>query len=119
MGAVEEYLSGLEGVEREAVGRVLGRALELVPEAEESRSYGMPTLRYRGKPLISAIVTKSHVGVYPFSSAVIAALSMDLGGFSPSKGAIRFQLDAPLPDDVLDRIVLARRDEIDAGSTHR
>ncbi len=50
---------------------------------------------------------------------MIAALSADLGGFSPSQGAIRFQVDAPLPDDVLDRIVLARRDEIDAGSTHR
>jgi uncharacterized protein YdhG (YjbR/CyaY superfamily) len=116
MGAVAEYLSGLEGEQREAVARVLGRAAELVPDAEEGHSYGMATLRYRGKPLISALARKSHIGVYPFSSSAIAALSGDLAGVVHSKGAIQFTTSAPLSDDLLDRLILTRRDEIDASA---
>ena len=119
MGDVAEYVAGLDGVERTAVARVVDRARELVPATEEGRSYGMPALRYRGRPLVAVQVTRSHVGLYPFSSAIIEALSTELAAFHPSKGAIRFQPEAPLPDDVLDRIVLARRDEIDAGPARR
>lgn len=119
MGEVDDYVASLAGAERAAVARVLDRARELVPDAEEGHSYGMPALRHRGSPLISIVVTKSHIGLYPFSPAIIEAMSADLAPFSPSKGAIRFQPSAPLPDDVLDRIVLARRDEIDTSRTRR
>ena len=113
MGEVGDYVASLAGAERDAVTRVLDRAREMVPDAEEGRSYGMPALCHRGRPLLAVVVAKTHIGLYPFSSSVIAALSADLAGFSTSKGAIRFQPDVPLPDDVLDRLVLARRDEID------
>lgn len=114
MGDVTDYVAGLAGAEQAAVAHVMDRARALVPEAEEGRSYGMPALRHRGSPLLSAQVTPTHIGLYPFSPAVIEALSADLAGFDVSKGTIRFQPDRPLPDDILDRLVLARRDEIDA-----
>jgi uncharacterized protein YdhG (YjbR/CyaY superfamily) len=114
MGDVSDYLDTLDGPERDAVARVLDRARSLVPDADEGRSYGMPALRYRGSPLLSVMVTKQHLGLYPFSPEVLAALADDLTGFRTTKGSVSFQPDAPLPDDVLDRIVLARRAEIDA-----
>jgi len=114
VGDVEDYLATLSGAERDAVARVYERARALVPDVEEGRSYGMPALRYRGSPLVSAMVTRTHVGLYPFSPDVVAALAGDLDGFRTTKGSVSFQPDAPLPDDVVDRLVLARRDEIDA-----
>ena len=119
MGEVAEYVASLEGEQRTAVARVLDRARALVPDVEEGHSYGMPALRHRGSPLVAVTVTRSHIGLYPFSPAIIAAMSADLAPFAPSKGAIRFQPEAPLPDDLVDRIVLARRDEIDTRRTRR
>ncbi len=114
-----DYVASLAGAERDAVARVMDRARELVPDVEEGRSYGMPALRHRGRPLLAVVVTKSHIGLYPFSPPVIAAMAGALAAFDVSKGTIRFRPDAPLPDDALDRIVLARRDEIDTALSQR
>jgi uncharacterized protein YdhG (YjbR/CyaY superfamily) len=116
MGEISDYVSTLDGAERAAVEHVIARARRLVPDADEGRSYGMPALRYRGSPLLSVQVTASHIGLYPFSPGVIESLTAELSTFDRSKGTIRFQPDRPLPDDVLDLLVLARRDEIDAKS---
>jgi uncharacterized protein YdhG (YjbR/CyaY superfamily) len=114
MGDVTDYIATLDGAERAAVEHVIARARHLVPDADEGRSYAMPALRYRGSPLLSVQATKTHIGLYPFSPAAIDSLAADLSAFDRSKGTVRFQPDHPLPDDVLDRLVLARRDEIDA-----
>lgn len=113
MGEVTYYIESLDGAGRDAVAHVIGRARELVPDAEEGMSYGMPALRYRGSPLISAMETKKHVGVYPYSPAVIDVLAPELGGYHVTKGSIGFRPGAPLPDAVVDRLILLRRDEID------
>ena len=86
-----------------------------MPEAVEGVSYGMPALRYRDSPLVSVMSTKDHLGLYPFSPAVVTAVSDELDGFSWSKGTIRFTAEHPLPDGLVDRIILLRRDEIDAA----
>lgn len=114
MNEFTDYIASLDGAARDAVEHVRTRALELVPDAEEGVSYGMAALRYRGSPLVSARATAKHIGLYPFSPPAIEALGPDLAGFSTSKGTVRFAPEHPLPDDVLDRIILFRRDEIDA-----
>lgn len=111
------YVASLDGAARDAVDHVRARALQLVPEAEEGVSYGMAALRYRGSPLVSARATAKHIGLYPFSPPTIEALAPELPGFSTSKGTVRFTAEQPLPDEVLDRIILFRRDEIDAMHT--
>jgi uncharacterized protein YdhG (YjbR/CyaY superfamily) len=114
MDEFTEYIASLDGGARDAVEHVRARALQLVPDAKEGVSYGMAALRYRGSPLVSARATARHIGLYPFSPPAIEALAPDLAGFSTSKGTVRFTPEHPLPDDVLDRIILFRRDEIDA-----
>ena len=114
MNEFTEYIAGLDGAARDAIEHVRARAVQLVPDAEEGVSYGMAALRYRGSPLVSARATAKHIGLYPFSPPAIEALAPDLAGFSTSKGTVRFTPERPLPDDVLDRIILFRRDEIDA-----
>lgn len=116
MGALSDYIDGLGPAEREVLERIRARAVELVPDAEEGQGYGMPALTYRGRPLLSVRATKTHLGYYPFSADVIDRLRGDLEGLDRSKGTIRFQPEHPLPDDLVTRLVVLRRDEIDAAA---
>ncbi|WP_418276794.1 iron chaperone [Isoptericola jiangsuensis] len=115
MGEVSEYVESLSGADRALVEGVYGRARALVPDAQEGRSYGMPALRYRGRPLVAARASADHVGLYPFSSDVLAAEAEALAGLRTTKGSVSLDRDAALPADVVDRLVTARRDEIDAA----
>jgi len=115
MGEVSDYIAALEGAERDVIERIRARAVSLVPEAVEGVSYGMPALRYRDSPLLSVMSVKGHMGLYPFSPPVVSAVAGELEGYSLSKGTIRFTPEHPLPDSVVDRVILLRRDEIDTA----
>lgn len=77
-------------------------------------SYGMPALRFHGKPLVAVVAARGHLSLFPFSSAVVEAVAPDLVGHSLSKGTIRFDVDHPLPTAVIERIVDLRLAEIGA-----
>ncbi|WP_173922951.1 iron chaperone [Agromyces sp. Marseille-P2726] len=113
MGELTDYIASLDDPEQGIIEHIRARAITLVPEAVEGMSYGMPALRYRDSPLVSVMSAKGHIGLYPFSPAVVAAVSDELDGYSWSKGTIRFTPEHTLPDALVDRIVLLRRDEID------
>jgi uncharacterized protein YdhG (YjbR/CyaY superfamily) len=114
MGELSDYLGGLGEPARSVLTHIRDVATGLVPGVEEGRSYGIPALIHRGKPLLGLQVTARHLSLFPYSSAVVAAVAGDLGGFSLSKGTIRFTPERPIPDAVLTRVVELRRGEIDA-----
>jgi uncharacterized protein YdhG (YjbR/CyaY superfamily) len=109
----DEALEGLSQPERQALTAIIYQVRELVPEAEEGRSYGLPALVYRGKPLLGFAATKKHLSVYPFSPAAVEAVRDRLTGFNASKGTIRFTVEQPLPNDVVIQLVQTRVHEID------
>ncbi|WP_029289334.1 iron chaperone [Cellulomonas sp. HZM] len=113
MSELSEYLESLPEPRRGLVEGVYARARALVPDATDGIGYGMPALVLHGKPLLSVMSAKTHVGVYPFSPGALDTVRDELAGWSTSKGTIRFDESSPLPDDLVDRLVLARRDEID------
>lgn len=115
---IDAYLEGLDPEDRAVVSRAYGVAGSVVAEAgvgaTQGRSYGMPALMYQGKPVLSVMRAKKHVGVYPYSGAVIAELFDVLDGVDHSSGAVRFPLGAPVPERVLRALVACRMAEIDA-----
>jgi uncharacterized protein YdhG (YjbR/CyaY superfamily) len=115
MAELTEYIASLDEPARSVVEGWRARALELVPGAEEGKSYGMAALRYRGRPLISVVATKSGYSVFPFSAEVVEQVLPQLPGFSSTKGGIRFTDSQPLPDAAFTALVTARRDEIDSA----
>jgi uncharacterized protein YdhG (YjbR/CyaY superfamily) len=119
MGEVSEYVDGLDEPARSTIDAIYRVARETVPDAVEGVGYGMPALRYREKPLLSIMQAKAHLGLYPFSPAVIESVADRLGGFDRAKGTIRFTPEHPLPDDVVADLVRLRRDEIDATAGRR
>lgn len=119
MGEVGDYVAGLDEPARSAIDAVYRVARATVPDAVEGVGYGMPALRYRDKPLLSVMQAKAHLGLYPFSPAVIESVADELVGFDTAKGTIRFTPRHPLPDELVGRIVSRRRDEIDAAAGRR
>jgi uncharacterized protein YdhG (YjbR/CyaY superfamily) len=116
MGTVDDLLAELDPEDREPVARLYAIARRVAPEAEQGLGYGMPALVYRGKPLISVMRAKKHIGVYPFSPAAVTAVADSLTGhpgIGIDKGTIRFQPQHPLPDHVVEALVQARKEQID------
>ena len=111
---VTHYIAGLEGPNRKAVAAVVKRVRVLMPEVEEGVSYAMPALLWHGKALLAVVVRKRFIAVYPFSGKVISALAGDLAAFRTTSGSVSFTPEAPLPGAVIDKLVKARRAEIQA-----
>lgn len=112
MGTMDDYLAGLEPATRAVLEHMRDIALEVVPDAEQGRSYGMPVLTVDGQAAMGLRAGKKHLSLYPFSGSVVGAVADRLDGLSVSTGTIRFTVGNPLPDDLL-RVVVARRvDEI-------
>jgi uncharacterized protein YdhG (YjbR/CyaY superfamily) len=116
MGTVDDYLTGLELADRTVIARVYAVAADEVPDAEQGRGYGMPALVYRGKPLLSVMRAKKHIGIYPFSPDAVAEVAEAVEavpGTGLDKGTIRFQPESPLPEDLVRRLVRRRRSQIE------
>ncbi|ELT43020.1 iron chaperone [Arthrobacter nitrophenolicus] len=112
MGVVDDALAELPEADRECLQHVIEIARQLVPEATEGMSYGMPALKLDGKPLLGVVAAAKHLSVFPFSPEVVEAVAGRLAGFSLSKGTIRFTAEHPIPDDVVEDVVRLRQAEI-------
>jgi uncharacterized protein YdhG (YjbR/CyaY superfamily) len=105
VSTVDEYVQGLTPGQRQQFERVRRIVKRLVPEAEETISYGIPTFKYRGKYLIYFAAHKNHMSVYPTVGAVEATKG--------TKGTFQFTEDDPVPEDVVVKIVSHRKSEIE------
>ena len=73
--------------------------------------YGMPTIRLQGKAIIGFDAHKNHIGIYPYSSQVIATIE-ELGAYDTTKGAIREKLGYLLPNVLIEKIIRERLKQV-------
>lgn len=112
MTAIDDYLTSVEPSKRKELERIRALAKQIVPDAEEAIVYGMPTLKYQGKPFLGFDAHKQHIGIYPYSGQVIETLKGQLHGYGFSKGAIRVPLDHPISEEMLKQIIDLRLKQI-------
>lgn len=108
--SIDEYISSFPVSTQKILKSVRKTIKELVPEAIEAISYGMPTFKLNGN-LVHFAGYKSHIGFYPTPSGV-EAFKKDLEKYKTSKGAIQFPLDKPMPLDLFKKIVKYRVKEM-------
>jgi uncharacterized protein YdhG (YjbR/CyaY superfamily) len=108
MGLIDDFLRKVEPSKRAQLERIRELAHEMVPGAEETISYAMPTLKFEGKAFLGFNAHADHIGIYPFSGRVIPQLKEELRGYVVSKGAIRVPLDRPITKRLL-KLVISRR----------
>jgi len=116
VSAIDDYLKKVEPSKKKALARIRALAREVVPSAEEAISYGMPTLKYQGKPFLGFDAHKNHIGIYPYSGHVIEKLKEELREFQFSKGAIRVPLDKPISKTTLRKVIALRLNAIRADA---
>jgi uncharacterized protein YdhG (YjbR/CyaY superfamily) len=116
MSAMDDYLDTRAPDQRAALARVREIVAELVPDAQEGRSYGMPAFIYAGRPLLGFRAAQKHLSIFPFSPAAIEAVSERLDGFHLAKGTIRFTPGQPVPEAILADLIQIRQREITASS---
>jgi len=88
--------------------------LELVPEAEEVVSYGMPAFRYKGKVVAGLMAARNHVGYYPFSGSVLHLFDEELKKYSKTKSALHVPVDSPLSKAIIKNFLM--REYLNADS---
>ena len=110
---VEAFLAALPDEQRDALESLRATIRSVVPTATEGISYGIPTFKLNGRPLVGFGAVKGHCAFYLMSTAVMDAHRDELAAYDLGKGTIRFQPDAPVPAALVRTLVEARIAEND------
>jgi uncharacterized protein YdhG (YjbR/CyaY superfamily) len=70
MSLIDDYLKTIEPSKRKQLERIRMLAKEIVPSAEETISYKMPTLKYEGKAFLGFDSHADHIGAERRASLV-------------------------------------------------
>ena len=101
---VDEYIAAFPTEQREKLMQVRKAIRDVLPNADEVISYGMPTYRQK-QNLIHFAAMKKHIGIYPGDKAA-AFFAEKLQPYSVSKGTIRIPWNRELPLDLIQEIAL-------------
>lgn len=103
---IDAFISGAPSASRVKLTELRTLLKKLVPEAEETIAYGIPTLRLNGN-LVHFSGYRHHIGFYPGADA-IAYFKQEIAQYPSAKGSVQFPLDEPLPVQLITRMVQFR-----------
>lgn len=101
---INDYIASFPAEVQLVLEDLRARAHAAAPGAEETISYGIPTLRLDGRILVHFAGWKDHVSIYPVPEGD-EQLTRELAAHQTGRGTLRFPLDQPLPDDLIDRVL--------------
>lgn len=106
---IDEYIQAFPPPVQKKLTEIRTLVRALTPGVKERISYGIPTF-YLKRNLVHFAGYAKHIGFYPGASG-IEAFASELAGYKHAKGSVQFPLDAPLPVDLITRIVQFRAEE--------
>jgi uncharacterized protein YdhG (YjbR/CyaY superfamily) len=105
---VDQYLAALDEPKRATLAQLRQSILDVLPEAEQGISYGAPAFKVRGKTIAGFAAFKNHLSYLPHSGSVFPQLEDELKGYATSLGALRFDIDRPLPVPLVEKLIAVR-----------
>lgn len=108
---IDDYIASFPDDVRVILEKVRRSIRSVVPEAEETMSYQMPTVTVNGKYLVYFAAWKHHIALYAVPTAP-EDLERRLAPYREAKDTVKFPLTKPIPYDLIERIVallVARR----------
>ena len=109
---IDSYLAGVGEPKRSTLQQLRECVLEVIPDAEECISYGLPAFKVKGKTVAGFGAFKNHLSYLPHSGSVLPALAADLAGYEGTQGSLHFPVDQPLPPALVDKLVTTRLREL-------
>jgi uncharacterized protein YdhG (YjbR/CyaY superfamily) len=104
---IDEYLAGVPDDKRAALQRLREQIHAAAPDATEAISYGMPAFKLDGRWFLGFAATKDSCSFYA-GRAPLEALADELAGYRLWKGTINFKPDAPLPPELVTKLIQVR-----------
>jgi uncharacterized protein YdhG (YjbR/CyaY superfamily) len=105
---IDQYLDGVEEPKRATLALLRQTILDLLPDAEQGMSYGLPAFKIRGKTIAGFAAFKNHLSYLPHSGSVFPQLKGELEDYSTSSGALRFDIGHPLPGPLVEKLIAVR-----------
>lgn len=109
---IDSYLAELDEPKRGTLQQLRQSVREVIPEAEECISYGMPAFKLKGKTVAGFAAFKNHLAFLPHSGTVLSALADELVDYDMSKGSLHFAVGEPLPPDLVRKLITTRLREL-------
>jgi uncharacterized protein YdhG (YjbR/CyaY superfamily) len=106
---VDRYLTSLEEPKRSTLDALRRTILDIVPEAEQCISYGVPAFRLQGKVIAGFAAFKNHLSYLPHSGCVFPELGDTISHYKTSSGALQFPVDKPLPKALVKKLIAIRK----------
>jgi uncharacterized protein YdhG (YjbR/CyaY superfamily) len=105
---IDRYLADLDEPKRSTLQRLRQTILDVIPEAEEGISYGVPAFRLQGKVVAGFAAFKNHLSYLPHSGSVFPELGVELAPYKMTRGSLHFPIDSSLPKSLVERLVSVR-----------
>ena len=105
---IDAYLAAVDEPHRSTLKAVRQSIAEIIPDAEQVMSYGMPGFRLNGKMIAGLAAFKNHLSYFPHSGMVLPELSAELEAYHTNAGTLRFTVDKPLPKRLLKKLIAVR-----------
>jgi uncharacterized protein YdhG (YjbR/CyaY superfamily) len=105
---VEEYINQFEGDTKNRLEQVHILLKNLLPEAQEKISYGVPTFYNENGYIVYFAGYKDFVSIYPVHLAPTVAQLVQ--PYLSGKSTARFYHKNPLPKDTIEQIVRGLQD---------
>lgn len=106
--SVASYYKTQESPHKELLLEMRKRILEVIPEAEETIKYSMPTFVFKGNDVVGLKANKSHVGYYPYSGSVLSKFPEMTNKYKTTKGSLHIPLGMPLLKSEVRKLIKAR-----------
>jgi uncharacterized protein YdhG (YjbR/CyaY superfamily) len=98
------YFDKLKSPQKEVLGKIRTIIQNAAPLACETMSYGVPAFKIHDRLLVAYAAFRQHVGLYP-EPETIQSFEKELKSYITSKGTIQFQLNQPIPYDLIEKII--------------
>lgn len=105
---IDEYIAGFPTETQKVMQLVRSAIKKVVPEAEETISYAMPTFKLNGHYLVYFAGFAKHLGFYP-APVGMETFKEEFKNYKTGKGSVQFPLNQPIPFDLIARIVEFRK----------
>ena len=102
---VDGYIARQPREVQPVLRRVRSIIRKVLPKAEETISYQIPTYRLHGQYVVYFAGWKHHWSLYPITESIRQALGPALSPYDFSKGTVRFPLAEPVRTQLVQRIV--------------
>jgi uncharacterized protein YdhG (YjbR/CyaY superfamily) len=101
----DEYIAGFSEETQALLTQIRAAIRAAAPDAEEILSYGMPGFLLGGDVKIWYAAYKKHIGLYPVYGLGVMQDELEPFRAKNTKDTLHFPLDAPLPLELIGKIV--------------